>query len=352
MKALTFYAKRDLRYEEVPNPVIEKGNEVIIKVKAVGICGSDIARYRNLGPYIPGNVWGHEFAGEVVEVGSEVTSVKPGDRVVGCPNMVCHECEHCKGGHPARCESLHTIGAKVPGAFAEYIKMPEINLIKMTDNMTYEEGALVEPATVAIHGLYQTKIKMGYEVAVVGCGNIGLMCIQWAKAFGAKKVYALDIDDSQLKMAKEFGADVLINTTDVDFHDEIRKYGKGVDLAIESAGNPYTAARVLGLPHKGGEVVYMGIPYGDVPVPRFYFEKIMRNELNIIGSWCTVSAPYPGKEWANAVEYIGEKKVQVTGMITHQAKLSEGPAIFEQIMENPKAFGKVLLYPEWDGKEC
>lgn len=346
MKALTFYAKRDLRYEEVSNPIIEKGTDVIVKVKAVGICGSDIARYRSLGPYVPGTVWGHEFSGEVMEIGDEVKDFKPGDRVVGCPNLVCHECEHCKSGHPARCESLNTIGAYAPGAFAEYIKMPAINLVKMTENMTFEEGALVEPATVVIHGLYQTSIQMGHEVAVVGCGNIGLMAVQWAKAFGAKKVYAFDIDDNQLQIAREFGADVLINSSNIDFHEEIRKYGDGVDLAIESAGNPYTAARVLGLPRKGGEVMYTGIPYADVPIPRFYFERIMRNELKAIGSWCTISAPYPGKEWVNAVEYIGNHKVDVTKMITHQVKLSEGPAVFEQIMENPKAFGKVMLYPE------
>ena len=161
MKALRFYDVQDLRYEDAPDPVIEKPDDVIVKVKAVGICGSDIARYRNLGPYVPGNVWGHEFCGEVVEVGEGVKNLKPGDRVVGCPNMVCHECEYCKSGHPSRCENLNTIGAYVPGAYAEYIKLPEINFVKMADSMSYEQGALVEPATVAIHGLYQTSIKMG-----------------------------------------------------------------------------------------------------------------------------------------------------------------------------------------------
>lgn len=348
MKALAFYATRDLRYEEVADPKIEKDTEAIVKVKAVGICGSDIARYRNLGPYIPGNVWGHEFSGEVVEVGGAVTHVKAGDRVVGSPAMVCHECEACKGGHPARCEELSAIGAVVPGAFAEYIKIPAINLVKMVDGMTFEEGTLVEPATVVLHGLYQTKIEMGSTVAVVGCGNIGLMSIAWAKAFGAGTVYAFDIDDKQLEMAKKFGADVLINSSGIDFYEEIRKYGNGVDLAIESAGNKYTAARALGLPRKGGEVLYLGIPYADVDVPRFYFEKIMRNEITARGSWSCVSAPFPGKEWHNAVEYIGNKKVDIVKMITHQVKLSEGPATFEAIMENPKNFGKVLLYPEWD----
>ena len=282
----------------------------------------------------------------VTAVGSAVSNVKVGDRVVGCPNMVCHTCKYCLSGHPARCENLHTIGAKVPGAFAEYIRMPALNLIKMADSMTYEEGALTEPATVAIHGLYQTNIRMGYEVAVVGCGNIGLMAIQWSKAFGAKKVYAMDVDGHKLTVAKSFGADVLIDTKEYDLQDALHDYCDGVDLAIESAGNPYTAARVLGLPHKGGEVVYMGIPYADVPVPRNYFECIMRRELNIHGSWCTVSAPYPGKEWQNAVEYIGSHRVQVTQMITHQLNMSKGPEVFQQIMAAPKDFGKVLLYPE------
>ena len=141
MKALRFYDVQDLRYEDAPDPVIEKPDDVIVKVKAVGICGSDIARYRNLGPYVPGNVWGHEFCGEVVEVGEGVKNLKPGDRVVGCPNMVCHECEYCKSGHPSRCENLNTIGAYVPGAYAEYIKLPEINFVKMADSMSYEQGA-------------------------------------------------------------------------------------------------------------------------------------------------------------------------------------------------------------------
>ena len=346
MKALCLYDVQDLRYQDVPDPVLEKDTDVIVKVKAVGICGSDIARYRNLGPYVVGNVWGHEFAGEVVAVGSSVTSLQVGDHVVGCPNMVCHKCRYCMSGHPARCENLHTIGAKVPGAFAEYIRMPALNLIKMTDGMTYEEGALTEPATVAIHGLYRTNIRMGYEVAVVGCGNIGLMAIQWSKAFGTKKVYAMDVDSHKLTVAKSFGADVLIDTKESDLQDALHHYCDGVDLAVESAGNHYTAARVLGLPHKGGEVVYMGIPYADVPIPRNYFECIMRRELTIHGSWCTVSAPYPGKEWQNAVEYIGHHKVQVTQMITHQLNMSQGPEVFRQIMAAPGEFGKVLLYPE------
>lgn len=346
MKALRFYDIQDLRWEDAPDPVLENEDDVIVKVKCAGICSSDIARYRNLGPYVPGNVWGHEFSGEVVSTGSGVTRFKAGDRVVGCPNIVCHTCKYCLSGHPARCENLHTIGAKVPGAFGEYIKLPERNFIKMADSMTFEEGALTEPATVALHGLYKTKIGIGYEVAIVGCGNLGLIAMQWCKAFGAKTIYALDINDKKLEIAKSCGADVLINTSNQDFQEAIHQYCDGVDLALESAGNAFTAARVLGLPRKGGEVVYLGIPYADVPVPRSYFECIMRKELHVYGSWCTISAPYPGKEWENAVEYIGSHRIDVAPLISHQLNMSQGPEAFKQIIANPTAFGKVMLYPE------
>lgn len=346
MKALTFYGIRDLRYEEVENPKIEKDTDVIVKVKAVGICGSDISRYKKLGPHTVGNVWGHEFSGIVSEVGSAVKHVKVGDHVVGNPTLVCGECEHCRAGHPSKCESLSVAGAFAPGAYAEYIKLPALNIVKMPDGMTFEEGALTEPSATVLHGLYQTNIQMGYEVAVIGCGNIGLLAIQWAKLFGAKKIYAIDINEKKLEVAKELGADIVINSKEKDPYEAIREYGDGVDLALESAGNPITAAQVLSLTKKGGEVMYLGIPYGDVNVSRFNFEKILRSELTVKGSWNCVSGPFPGKEWINAVELIGQKKIDVSKIITHKLSLSEGPSVFEQIVENPNAFGKVLFYPE------
>ncbi|MHB9863408.1 galactitol-1-phosphate 5-dehydrogenase [Streptomyces sp. YIM S03343] len=346
MRALTFWDVQDLRYETVPDPVIEKPTEAIVKVKAVGICGSDISRYRKLGPYVPGTVWGHEFSGEVIQAGDAVTNVKVGDRVVGSPAMVCNECEPCRSGMPSQCVDLSAIGAYVPGGFAEYIKVPSANLVRMGDTMSFEEGTLVEPSTVVLHGLYRTRLQMGYEVGVIGCGNIGLLSIAWAKLFGAKRVYAFDIDDAQLEAARRFGADVTINTADKDFHEEIHKHCDGVDLAIESAGTPYTSARVLGLAKRAGEVLYLGIPYGDVNSPRFYFEKILRNELTVYGSWSCVSGPYPGKEWFNAVDLIGQRKVSIEEMITHRVNLSDGPEIFKSIVQSHQGFGKVLLYPE------
>lgn len=348
MKGLAFYGIKDLRYEEVEAPKIEKPDDIIIKVKAAGICGSDYARYRKLGPYIPGTVWGHEFAGEIVEVGENPQGHYVGERVAACPSIVCGKCHYCQIADFAKCEKLYAIGSLENGGFAEYAKMPAQNLIHLPDNVSYEEGALIEPSTVALHALFKTNIKMGDEIAVVGCGTIGEMLIHWAKLFGVK-VYAFDINDIKLQEAKELGADVVINTSNVEPCEALAKYAPlGVDIAFESAGNPITAGQVLSLPKKGGEVVYVGLPYGDVHMPRNYFEKITRNELHVKGAFGVVSAPFPGKEWTTATDALARQAVDIKSIISHRAKLSEGPKILDDIMENPSGYKKVMLFPEWD----
>lgn len=348
MKALNLYGARDLRFEDADKPVLDKETDVIIKVKVVGICGSDIHRYAKLGPYIPGMTWGHEFSGEIAEVGKAVTNVKVGDRVTGCPALYCGECESCHKGEFARCEHLTVIGALHPGAFAEYVKLPVENVVKIPDEVPYDVASLVEPTSVAIHGLYKTGIEAGDDVAVIGCGTIGLLAIQWAKIFGARHVYALDIDDTKLELAKQLGADFGVNTKDIEPHEKIFEMtgNRGVDIAVESAGSPITSAQVFSLPRKGGKVVFMGIPYGDVMVKRFYFERIVRNELSVYGSWNAISAPFPGKEWYTTVHFMKEGSLKIEPMITHRLSLAEGPATFEKIVNREGNFGKVLFYPE------
>jgi len=348
MKSLKLYGIQDLRFEEADQPVIEKEDDVIVKVKAVGICGSDISRFNKLGPYVEGMIFGHEFAGEVVEVGSGVKGIKIGDRVAGCPTFYCGKCYSCQKGELARCEKLTVIGARHPGAYAEYVKLPAENIVPIPDNVDYDTAAMIEPSAVVVHGFNRTTMQPGSEVAVMGCGNIGLLAIQWAQVFGAKKVYAIDIDDKKLEMAKEAGADVLINSLHKPAHEQIMEYtnGMGVDVAIESAGSPITSAQVLALPKKGGEVVFMGIPYGDVPIERFYFEKIVRNELTVVGSWNAISAPFPGKEWSTSVHYMSTGQINVKPMITHRLQLNEGPKTFNEIVKRDGFFGKVLFYPE------
>lgn len=348
MKTLNLYAKQDIRYEESDKPKIENTDDVIIKVKAVGICGSDISRFNKLGPYVEGMTFGHEFAGEIAAIGSDVVDFTIGERVAGCPAFYCGHCESCKKGELARCENLHVAGAYVPGAYAEYIKLPAENVISIPDNVTFETAAMVEPSAVVAHGFYRTSIHPGAEVAVMGCGNIGLLAIQWAKIFGAKNVYAIDIDSEKLETAKQVGADFVINSKEEPAYDQIVSLteGTGVDVAVESAGSPVTSAQVLALPKKGGEVVYMGIPYADIHIERFYFERIVRNELTILGSWNAISAPFPGREWTASIYYMQTGQIDVTPMITHRLKLEKGPETFEKIINREESFGKVMFFPE------
>ncbi|MBA2876043.1 galactitol-1-phosphate 5-dehydrogenase [Thermaerobacillus caldiproteolyticus] len=348
MKALTLHGKRDLRYVESEEPIIEKNDEVIIKVKAAGICGSDLSRYAKLGPYIEGMVWGHEFSGEVVAIGSDVRHVKIGDRVAGCPTLYCGKCESCKKGLLSQCKKLTVIGARHPGAFAEYVKLPAENVLPIPETIDFDTAAFIEPSAVVAHGFYRTAIQPGSDVAVMGCGSIGLLAVQWAKIFGASKVYAIDIDHKKLNIAKEVGADAVIHSAEKSAYEQLMDLtdGNGVDLVIESAGSPVTSAQVFALAKKSGQVLFLGIPYSDVNIERFYFEKIVRNELTVLGSWNAISAPFPGKEWSTTIQFMAKGQINVKPLITHRVSLIEGPEIFEKLINKNGFFGKVLFYPE------
>lgn len=348
MKSLNLYGVQDIRFEDSPEPVIQHPDDVIIKVKAAGVCGSDISRYKKLGPYVEGMTFGHEFSGEVQEAGSGVKGIKAGDRVAACPAYVCGECESCRSGAPSQCENLTVMGARHPGAYAEYVKLPANHLLPLPDHVDFDTAAFVEPSSVVAHGFYRTSIRPGDEVAIMGVGSIGLIAVQWAKIFGAKKVYAIDIDDKKLKIAKRLGADVLIHSLKEPPHEQIMEHthGRGVDLAVESAGSPVTSAQVLALPRKGGEVVFMGIPYADIHMDRYYFEKIVRNELAIYGSWNAVSAPFPGKEWTSTLHYMSTGQINVQPIISHRLALSQGPTVFKKIVNKEMDYVKILFYPE------
>ncbi|GAA5415993.1 galactitol 1-phosphate 5-dehydrogenase [Paraliobacillus ryukyuensis] len=351
MNSLKFYGKRDIRYESSPKPTIQEKDDVIVKVKAAGICGSDISRYLKLGPYVKGMVYGHEFTGEIVELGSDVNAFKIGDRVAGCPALYCGTCNSCKKSEFARCENLSVIGSTYPGAYAEYVKLPAENFIKLPNEVDDDTAALIEPSAVVVHALYKTSLQPGADVAVMGSGNIGLLAIQWAKIFGARKVFAIDIDDKKLEIAKSIGADEVINPKKGSTHEQLLQLtaNQGVDVAIESAGSPATSAEVFSLCKKGGSVVFLGIPYGDVKINRFYFEKIVRNELKVYGSWNAISAPFPGKEWQTTIQFMASKQIDVKPLITHRLPLQAGAEIFEQIAKKEGFIGKVILYPEKDG---
>ncbi|MCL4441265.1 MAG: alcohol dehydrogenase catalytic domain-containing protein [Firmicutes bacterium] len=209
MKAVKLYEAGDLRVEEVDIPELEPGC-VLVKVKAVGVCGSDIPRVNFYGAYHPNLTIGHEFSGEIVKV-NQVGNWQVGDRVVVPPLIPCNHCQWCRTGHYSLCEDYSYFGSRRDGAMAEYVTVPEKNLLPLPDNVPFEAGAMVDPAANAIHGIWKGEINPGDTVAIYGCGPIGLFAIQFAKILGAGMVIAIDVKEQKLNIARDLGADEVIN---------------------------------------------------------------------------------------------------------------------------------------------
>ena len=241
MKAAVVVANEDVRYQEVEEPQVGPGL-VKVKVKASGICGSDIPRVLHNGVHFYPIVLGHEFSGDVVEVGEGVTKVKVGERVTAAPLLPCMKCDDCQNGNFSLCKHYSFIGSRQQGSNADYVVLPEQNAVPFDPSISYEQGAMFEPSTVALHGLFQNDYQGGQYVAVLGGGTIGMFTMQWAKIFGSKKVVVFDISEERLELAKRLGADEVINTTKDNYMEaamDITKK-KGYGYVFETAGQPAT----------------------------------------------------------------------------------------------------------------
>lgn len=344
MKAAVLYGKNDLRYEEIAAPMIGS-DEVLVKMKAAGICGSDMPRVMKGSSHFFPNILGHEFSGEVVEIGSDVTTVKVGDSVSGAPLKPCHKCDDCLQGNYAQCKNYSFIGSREFGSWAEYLKMPEINVVKLPDGCSWVDGALMEPVTVGLHGIFLMDFKPGYDTAIIGTGTIGLLTMQCAKLLGARRIFAFDIDDDRLAVAKEYGADYVFNTMDNNMMDELNKVtnGKGIKMVIETAGVPAAEIMALAIAGNKASVMYIGTPHSPLTLQPEEFEMMNRKELTIRGSWMSYSSPYPGREWELAAEYLSKGLIKTEKLIDRIIPLCEAASAFEDLAVPGKVKGKIIL---------
>lgn len=341
MKALVVEGVRNLVYKEVPVPQI-KANEVLVRVRACGICGSDIPRATANGVHYYPIIIGHEFSGEIVQLGEDVKDLTCGQHVTAAPLIPCDKCGNCHKGNPAMCEHYSFIGSRQDGAMAEYVAVPAKNIVKVADSVTFEQAACIEPITVAIHGIERAgAIDSGKSAIVYGCGTIGILTMQCLKAKGVERVYVIDIDDSKLALAKKLGAYETINSIKVNIPEYFAENGK-VDYVFETAGVNFLQAQVLQLVKKRGHVVYIGTAHKDVTIPAKVFEQILRGELFVTGSWMSYSAPFPGDEWIAAAEYLESGKVKVDEIITHKFPLSAGIEAFDTLMDKTSNALKVM----------
>ena len=348
MKAGVVHAREDIRYEEIEKPVPGPG-KVLVKVKYTGICGSDIPRVNGDACHFFPNVLGHEFSGVIEAVGDNVTSVKSGDRVAGVPLVPCMECEDCKKGDYALCKKYSFIGSREFGSFSEYVVVPENNVVKFSDTTSFEQGALFEPATVALHGLLRVPFEKGKTVAILGGGTVGLFTMQWAKIFGAKEVVVFDIVDERLELAKRLGATGVINTKAEDFMDKACEItnNRGFDYVFETAGNTITMKMAFSLAANKAYVCFIGTPTKELTFTIDEWEKINRKEFYLTGSWMSYSAPFPGKEWEMTAHYFGTGELKYDeSMVFKKLPLSRIADAFELFKTPGTVKGKILIDSE------
>lgn len=345
MKSLLLYEPGDLRCEDIEIPKLTPGH-VLVKVKAVGVCGSDIPRVNIYGAYHPRTVMGHEFSGEIVEVNG-AGDWKIGDRVVVPPLIPCGTCPSCKSGHYSLCESYDYFGSRRNGAMAEYVDVPVANLLPLPANVSFEAGAMTDPAANAAHAMWNGTISEGDTVTVYGCGPIGMFAIQFAKIMGAQSVIAVDIKNEKLAVAKEIGAEHVINSLENDPIKEINRItqGHGVNLVLETSGSPIAQNQAVCSAAKLGRVVFVGITHRGLELSKEAVNNILRRELMIKGSWNSFSNPFPGREWTYSLELMAQGKLLTEPLISHRLTLEEGPAIFKRFLDRDFVFNKVLFLP-------
>jgi propanol-preferring alcohol dehydrogenase len=285
MKAIRFVGvKQALEMQDIPVPEIGE-RDILVKVRAAGICHSD-AHYRaGISPVKPVPLTlGHEVAGIVEKIGSQVTNVKVGDRVCLHYNITCGDCYHCSTGNDQFCEKVLMLGHYTNGGYAEYIAIPARNAIHLPDEIPFEQGAtLMCASATAFHALKKSRIKAGEKVAIFGVGGLGQSAIQLAKAFGAIEVFAIDINQDKLNLAKEYGA-IPVNAKKVNPVDEIKKLtnNKGVDVAIEMIGLSQTMKQAIQIAGVMGRVVIVGL--SSQPIEVNTYTEILGNEVELIGS--------------------------------------------------------------------
>lgn len=330
MKALSVVdtEKMELVDIEKPSPLED---EVLIKVAYTGVCGSDLARYFKGQVHSFPQILGHEFSGTIESIGENVSKLQIGDRVAVAPLKPCGECESCEQGLPAMCENYSFIGSREPGAMAEYVVAPEVNCVQIPDDLTLKEAAIIEPLTVAIHGVDRLKVESGDVALVLGSGTIGLLTIAVLKARGVRKIIATDLNDSKLEYAKKMGADIAINTSNTTLDEYFKGYSLP-DLVYETAGSKYTHVEAFKFAKKRGQICYIGTSASDIMFSHDEFEKINRGELIVTGSWMSYSTPFPGKEWLAAIDYLARGIINANDLITGIHKLEDLSKPFDRLV--------------------
>lgn len=342
MKAALLYEPKKIKVEEIPEPEIKNSDDVLVRVKSVGICGSDVHYY--VDGTIGGTVMdepfiiGHEPAGIVAEVGSEVESLKPGDKVAIDPAIHCGECEHCIEGNPNICHNIRFFGTPPQqGAFREMLVHPEHLLFKLPPEVSTDEGAILEVYGVAVHSVDLVRLKPGYDVAVIGGGPVGLAVAQIAKLSGALRVFLSEPIAERREMAEKLGVDFAVNPDESDPVEAIMDLtnGRGVDIVFEAAGVSETPHQSAEMCKNGGILALIGIPSDDKI--RFRASTTRRKGLTI-RMIRRMKHVYP-----RAINLTASGKIKPEAMITHKFPLEKISDAFDIVHERKDGVVKAII---------
>jgi len=314
MLAVVFYGvKEGFKIEKVKAPSIRDEHEILIEVKLAGLCGTDPAILEGRHPAAPPVILGHEYTGEVLDIGKRVESVSVGDHVVIDPNIKCGKCYWCRRGKENLCENMTTLGIYMDGGFARFNISPESAVYKIPNDMRWRDAVLVEPVSCAINGLSKAKIKVGDVVAIVGAGPMGLIWTQLVRHRGAGLIIVSDPVEKRLETAKSLGADIVMNPAEENFVDVVKDLtnGRMADVCVEVVGNTATVEQAIAATGHGGKTVIFGTTKRGLRVPVEPYD-IMRYEKEIVGSFIANYTISP------AIAAMRKKIINSDALITHE----------------------------------
>ena len=348
MKALLHTEPFHFDYTDVPEPDVGP-EEVLVRVKACGICGSDVHGYTGeTGRRIPPIIMGHEAAGTVEAVGADVRTVQPGERVCFDSTVYCNQCEPCRKGQYNRCVRRQVLGVSTPegkrhGAFAELVRLPHWAVIKMPESLSFTQAALLEPVSIGLHAANRAGVQAGDTVVILGAGPIGLFTMQAARLKGAGTLIISDLDRTRLDRAQELGADVVVNPQETDLLERVREAtsGRGADVSIEAVGVGETVRQAIAVARTGGTVVLVGNLEKRTEIP---LQEVISKELTLRGSYASSG------EYRDAVDLVASGQIDVLRLVSETAPLADGQRAFDRLREGERGLMKIVLEPERSGE--
>jgi L-iditol 2-dehydrogenase len=342
VKACVLHGIGDLRYEEAPDPAPGQ-REVLVAVRACGVCGSDVPRVFAKGAYHFPTIPGHEFSGVVVAAGPGADAARVGTRVTVFPLIPCRACPACQVGAYAQCEDYDYLGSRSDGAFGEFVRVPEWNLARIPDGVSFEEAAMVEPAAVAAHALRQAGVDVGDCVQIFGAGPVGLLVGMWARLWGAGDVRLADIDARKTEFAQALG---FIHTFNPDAGDPAgwarNATERGADVVVEASGSTAAFEQCMFAARPFGRVVLVGNPAGEMRLSPNAYWAILRKELKVCGSWNSCFGVLPKDEWRLALEFMACGRLDVRPLITHRVALERLPDALVMMRDRTEFHNKVM----------